>query len=302
MKVMVCSDLLIGDAGMQNMPVEVFSRWQADKVTALDRALGAAKAQGAERCVVAGGLFAAGFVSQSLIEACAACLGRADIPVVYCPCDGEALDLASRVELPTNVRVMRAPQTEPLDCMRVVFSAQGEIELIFETPGKSVTKSPMPLESSGFGATRDSGYLLVDVDGDKAVSIVEHGFALHPFTTRSVDLTGFDSAKQALPAVQQIVETVNPDACLRLILRGNIKLGVYINSEDLKHYLNKRFFYAEVADECAVDVDEEALSTDVSLTAEFIRQVEADDSLSPVEKSRIVRCGWNVLNARELAE
>ena len=57
-----------------------------------------------------------------------------------------------------------------------------------------------------------------------------------------------------------------------------------------------------MSDEYSTDVDEEALATDVSLLAEFIRQVESDDSLSPVEKSRIVRCGWNALNAKELAE
>lgn len=52
---MVCADLLIGELSVQNMSVEVFSRWQADKVVALGRAIEAAKVQGAERCVIAGG-------------------------------------------------------------------------------------------------------------------------------------------------------------------------------------------------------------------------------------------------------
>ncbi len=301
-RVMVCADLMIGEAGVQSMPVEVFSRWQTDKVTALTRALEAAKSQGARYCVIAGGLFVPGFVPQGLLESCLACLAGAGMPVVYCPRDREAADLESRVQVPPNVRVMRGMQPEPLDCLRVRFCGSGEAELIFKTPGSTVTKPTKPLEPSGFADAQDSGYLLVDVEGGRAVSIEERGCALHLFVSRSVDLTGFESAKQALPAMQAIVETVNPDAALRLVLRGKVKLGVYINADELARYLNKRFFYAEVLDECSVDVDEGALQTDVSLMAELIRQVQADMSLSPVEKSRVIRCAWNALNAKELAE
>ena len=38
------------------------------------------------------------------------------------------------------------------------------------------------------------------------------------------------------------------------------------------------------------------------LYAEFVRQASGDDSLSETEKTRILRCGWNVLNGKELAE
>ena len=44
------------------------------------------------------------------------------------------------------------------------------------------------------------------------------------------------------------------------------------------------------------------MAYEVSLMAEFARQVQGDDSLSPSEKSRIVRCGWNALNGKGLVE
>ena len=299
---MVCADLLIGELSVQNMSVEVFSRWQADKVVALERAIEAAKVQGAERCVIAGGLFAPGFVPQSLVETCMECLAKAGVPVTYCPRHDEATDLASRVEVPANVCVMRGESCKVDGSMEVRFGLQGASELLLTSNGTTVTKSIPPLEPSGFGDSRDSGYLLVEARGDEAASVVERGIALHPFIMRSVDLTGLETSKEVLSAVKQVIETTSPDACLRLVLRGKLRLGLYIAAADLAHYLNERFFYAEVSDEYSTDVDEEALATDVSLLAEFIRQVESDDSLSPVEKSRIVRCGWNALNAKELAE
>ena len=299
---MVCADLLIGELSVQNMSVEVFSRWQADKVVALERAIEAAKVQGAERCVIAGGLFAPGFVPQSLVEACMECLAKAGVPVTYCPRHDEATDLASRVEVPANVRIMRGESCKVDGSMEVRFGLQGASELLLTSNGTTVTKSIHPREPSGFGDSRDSGYLLVEAQEDGAASVVERGIALHPFIMRSVDLTGLETSKEVLSAVKQVIETTSPDACLRLVLRGKLRLGLYIAATDLVHYLNERFFYAEVSDEYSTDVDEEALATDVSLLAEFIRQVESDDSLSPVEKSRIVRCGWNALNAKELAE
>ena len=66
--------------------------------------------------------------------------------------------------------------------------------------------------------------------------------------------------------------------------------------------LSGRFFYAEVANECTINLEEGELDTDVSLIAEFVRMVDSDDSLSPSEKMRIMRCGWNALNGKELAE
>ena len=299
---MVCADLLIGELSVQNMSVEVFSRWQADKVVALGRAIEAAKVQGAERCVIAGGLFAPGFVPQSLVETCMECLAKAGVPVTYCPRHDEATDLASRVEVPANVCVMHGESCKVDGSMEVRFGLQGASELLYKSQGTSVTKSIPVLEPSGFSDSRDSGYLLVAAREDGAASVVERGIALHPFIMRSVDLTGLETSKEVLSAVKQVIETTSPDACLRLVLRGKLRLGLYIAATDLVHYLNERFFYAEVSDEYSTDVDEEALATDVSLWAEFIRQVESDDSLSPVEKSRIVRCGWNALNAKELAE
>lgn len=302
MKVMVCADLLAGDAGGTNMPVEVFSRWQADKAAALSRAVESARAAGAEQCLVAGGLFVEGFVAQSLVEACIGALGGAGMPVTYCPRHREAADLAWRVEVPANVSVVRSEPAGLSGCMRVRTDPQGASELVLSTKEGVVTKALLPLEPQGFGEASRSGYLLVDVQDGVVADVSEQQAALHPFVTRAIDMTGLESSKQALPALKNIMLSVSLDACLRVVLRGSVKLGVYLDTGELARALSDKFFYAEVDDECTVGLDEESMAYEVSLMAEFARQVQGDDSLSPSEKSRIVRCGWNALNGKGLVE
>ena len=100
----------------------------------------------------------------------------------------------------------------------------------------------------------------------------------------------------------EAVKEVDRAACLRVELKGRMPLDVYINTEELAEQLGRYFFYVEVVDECERDLDIAELDTDVSLLAEFVRRVTGDDSLSEAEKTRILRCGWNVLNGKGLAE
>ena len=77
---------------------------------------------------------------------------------------------------------------------------------------------------------------------------------------------------------------------------------MHINTEQLEQSLQNHFFYVEIQDECTVGLDATGLDSDVSLLAEFVRLVSDDMTLSETEKTRVLRCGWNVLNGKELAE
>ena len=126
--------------------------------------------------------------------------------------------------------------------------------------------------------------------------------ATHPFVVHEIVLEGLESSRDLVTTVGEAVKEINRDACLRVELKGRIPLDVYINTADLAEQLERYFFYVEVVDECELDIKVADLETDVSLLAEFVRQVNGDDSLSETEKTRILRCGWNVLNGKELAE
>lgn len=301
MKVMICANLLIGDPGVLAMPADVLTKWHEDKIEALAIALEDAREKGAECCIMAGGLFAEGFIPQGLLCDAVEELGAHELPVSWFPLVGEAEDLATRVTVPENVAVLRNPSEKVVDGIRIIHNGS-EIEVGLNTRVGAHLLTLGLLEPMGFGDQAKSSYLIVDVDEGKVISVEEESCGLHPFVVRAISIDANSSNSTLMTAVQEIISRENKNSCLHLILRGRIPLNQYINVGKLTQLLNERFFYAEVADECIIDLDDGDLANDVSLLAEFVRSVNADDSLSPVEKSRIIRCGRNALTGKELAE
>lgn len=301
MRVLVCANLLIGDAGVLSMPADILQQWHRDKIDALASVLELARAKGATACVMAGGLFAEGFVPQSLFEKAIEELGAHEVPVTWLPLEREALDLNTRVSLPANVAVVREGGDSGIEAIRIVHEAE-EIAAIIDTADGTSRRTLSAMEPMGFGDQALADVLLVDVENGFAVNIEEIPCALHPFVTKVVDMSSASSSGEMLAVVQAAIDGIGEKTCLRLVLQGSINLSSYFNTSKLEQVLSGRFFYAEVANECAINLEEGELDTDVSLLAEFVRMVDSDDSLSPSEKTRIMRCGWNVLNGKELAE
>lgn len=98
------------------------------------------------------------------------------------------------------------------------------------------------------------------------------------------------------------VRDMDRSSALRIVLHGKVPLAVHVNTEQLEESLRSHFFYVEIQDECTVDLDEQSLEGDVSLLAEFARLTVEDMSLSESERTRVLRCSWNVLNGKELVE
>lgn len=327
---MVCGNVLVGDAGVLNMPPRLLGEWQKDKVRALASAIELARERGAEHVVVAGGLFAEGFVPQSLLEQAMGALAQCGLPVTYLPMPREASDLEERLAVPSNIAIERADVFEPLVGLRVIHGGVAAELAVTDAAGTHLHELPQ-LEPQGFGGAGDAGetgFYLVDAeedvnapacasdDGTSACAsnddapaaspvvascvLVPH--ALHPFRVLRVSMDGVETSHEMVEKVTAAIKDVDPAVCLRLELRGKAPLQAYFNTDKLADLLSGHFFYAEVANECAVDLSIDELEGDVSLLAEFLRAVAADESLSPTEQSRIMRCGWNALNGKELAE
>lgn len=301
MKLMVCANLLVGDAGVLNMPPELLMKWHDDKIEALAAALEDARERGAEACIMAGGLLAEGFVPQSLFVETVEEITCHGMPVTWLPLEREASDLALRMKVPEGLAVSRDDAASPIGGVKVAHQGS-DIDVFFSMPEGPLLHRMGLLEPMGFGEQAEAGYLLVDVTDGQVASVEEISRALHPFVIKSVDLSGLSGSKKMLEAVQSAIKGLDGATCLHMILKGAIPLSAYFNTDGLSDVLGRKFFYAEVSNECTVDLDEGELSSDVSLLAEFVRMVDGDDSLSPTEKTRIMRCGWNALNGKELAE
>ena len=324
---MICANLDVGGLPAIDLASRKISKWQEDKIEALAAALSDAKERGVDACIMAGGLFAKGFVAQSLLVETLEEAGCHDIPVYYAPIIGELEDAVDRIPEVEGVTVIERVgengceillEDQGLSIPVVEGSGLEEIDGIARPSGRvAIVRNGNDigvslnggrefvrlgsLGSSGFGERLKGGYLIVELEDSGPVGEWVEASA-HPFVVREVELAGLESSRELVATVGEAVKDVDRDACLRIELMGRIPLNVYINTSDLAAQLEQYFFYVEVADECALDIDVADLDTDVSLLAEFVRQVTGDDSLSETEKTRILRCGWNVLNGKELAE
>ena len=59
-----------------------------------------------------------------------------------------------------------------------------------------------------------------------------------------------------------------------------------------------RLFFVEVFDSTVMEVDAEAFDTDISLRSEFVRLAMQDESLSEIERNRLISCGWTALGGK----
>lgn len=324
---MIATGLGIGDTPSVGIASRDVMAWQQERIKALDAALGDAHARGAEACVLAGGIMADGFVPQSLMADTVNVLAGCGLPIVYIPFAHEAEGLEGRVDT-SGIELVRmgsfqrtelpikTPDASVVACVEEVYTldikdmrlAEGMLTVLRDDHSVTVVLPdgawvPVgPLEPSSFSDTLPSGYLLVDLGEGKGSSHEWIEAAQHPFVKRQVQLGGQASTRELVTSVGGAVQDVSRLACLRIELTGKIPLDVYINTDELATQLGKYFFFVEIADSCSMDLDVEELGTDVSLLGEFVRQVSEDDSLSEREKVRILRCGWNALNGKELAE
>ena len=191
------------------------AKWQEDKIEALAAALGDAKEKGVEACVIAGGLFAKGFVAQRLLTETFEEAGCHDMPVYYAPIAGELADAADRMPQVEGVRIAEAgddgktaividaaelviPIIEGTELDEIEAVARPSEALAIIRSGGDIGASLAsgsefmrlgPLGPSAFGEKLKSGYLIVDVaDGKVVGEWVE--MATHPFVVHEVVLDG----------------------------------------------------------------------------------------------------------------
>ncbi len=320
MRLMVCADLGVGSLPAFDLPAADVMRWQEDKIDYLGRILADANDRGAQACLIAGGLFAKGFVAQSLYEAVLRTVSLSGVRVLYVPLFDEAADLEARCGRADGLEVVAEKDilgkagialrdidelmdfTDVADACEVPTLVRGATGLALACRG--VVYRLGPLSCDAFGVDLQCGYALVDVDAaEQACSGFEWVDAsAHNLVVVKVALDEPKSADEVAIAVGNAVKDLDRGSCLRIELRGSIPLGTYVDTEDLARRLAARFRYVEIADYCDLGLDVEELASDVSLLAEFVRRVSDDDTLSQTEKTRVLRCGWNALNGKELAE
>lgn len=156
---------------------------------------------------------------------------------------------------------------------------------------------PGCLEGRGFDECGEKGFIVLDIT-DK----VEHQFI--PFACRTiheivVDATGANNLIDIEERIKDELKDIRNEDIVRIILTGELELGVEINKEDVVAS-NNRFFFVDYKDKTTRKINIADYENDKSLIGEFIRGVSNNNEYTEEEKNKIITLGLRLINGLEV--
>ena len=153
------------------------------------------------------------------------------------------------------------------------------------------------LEPRGFDEIGEKGFMLVDTDGRVQARFVES--AMRTVRLVKVDIRGASGMSDALRKVEDTL-TVSKEDMPRIILTGEVDFDTDGLAGYIEGRLRDKYFAVSVKDETCPALHFEKYEGQVSLEAEFVRVVLADESLDDGEKKRVIALGLKALKGEKL--
>ncbi len=322
MKALICTDVRLGSFCSENLEVKLSRKWQKYRTEALHDLFDIATQTGATYIAIFGQLFGQNRTSESVIDSLLdAIKEEKHIHFLIFVDQLESERVSYRNDLPENLHLMCTGSSDMyLDEDVAARIDKGVIELQFGDystvrVGKNELgayciygieganeKEILSFEPTGYDDAQTSryGYSVLEWNADKIISFVEHGHSRFVYETVEIKIQPEDSQREMLRKIMAAVSQFKHETFLRINLRGRSAFGLMINGNEIKAQLQNRLFHVEVFDSTVMDIDEESFNNDISLRSEFIRLALQDDSVSESERNRLICCGWNVLNGKEV--
>ncbi len=154
-------------------------------------------------------------------------------------------------------------------------------------------------EGRGFDEAFDCGYVILDTD------TMEHRFV--PFAKRilrivKLPLNELISPSEISVAAERLLKDIPSRDLVRLELIGEYSPELWRDTEALERKFAERFYHFEVKDSSRIKIDPESYKYDKSFKGEFIRTVNADESLDEAKKAKIIACGLYALMGENIFE
>ena len=158
------------------------------------------------------------------------------------------------------------------------------------------------LEGRGFDECGQKGFMLLDIDTDKATATV--GFvpiASRQYYTLPVDVTGILSTQEAALRMEEAIAAagLSSKSLVKFVLTGEVDVECELDTQFLEEQFLEYFYFEKVYDETRLLVNYSDYEKDASLKGEFVRLVYASD-LSDEEKSKVIRTGILALAGEEI--
>lgn len=321
MKMLLCADMRLGAACLENLDVNLSHKWQAARTEKLTDLIDKAAQNNAEYVFLLGRMFGRERVSESVIDSLFhAVSGDQHIQVMAFLIADEYKRISYRNDLPKNLHLICTQTGENfLDNHIALRIDNGSIELQladnasvwihrnteggFVLSGVGEDQIIPSFEPIGFEDAREiqAGYSVLEWAEEKLAgcNVVED--QKYAFQSVELKILPEDGQKDVIRKINAAVNKIGIDTFLHITITGRSAFGLTLSSDALKKQLQNRIFFVEIYDNTRMDIDEEMFENDISLRSEFVRLALQDDSLSESERSRIISCGWNVLSGGEVS-
>lgn len=155
-------------------------------------------------------------------------------------------------------------------------------------------------EGRGFDEAGERGFVVIDVseDGVTHTFVPSEGRKLRIIET---DITGEKTQSEIEAAVGRALLGVSKNDMVRVVLVGNHAPDTVRDTDSIRRRFSHEYFYFEAKDKTTLGIRAEDYKHDKSLMGEFVRQVMADEKLTPQERGRILEYGIHALRGESMA-
>lgn len=155
------------------------------------------------------------------------------------------------------------------------------------------------LFGSGFDECGEKGFVFVTIDDKIQTKFVP--LNVRQFNIAVVDITGVVKFEDLISRVKEALSGIDKKDLVRVILQGYFEE----NTEKFLNLLYGKFssqFYLEIIDESKLKIDfEKYKGEELSFKAELLRLIEADNSLTEADKSKIGQISIEALRGDDLS-
>ena len=329
MKLLMCADICLVTECTENLDVKLSHKWRSERINKFENLLDRAAMNNAEYIVLLGSLFGNDRVSEAVIDDLfRAIKNDPHVRVLSFLNCREYKRLWYRNDIPDNIKLFCVDANNTLenpcnvtyidDNISVHSSGLNiEMQLVGGDPvtisngpdgayllsGLGDIKTIPSFEAIGFDDARNKlfGYAVIECLDDRTYDYSSISFKKYNFDSTEIKVMPTDSQKEILSKINEELSARKFDTFLRITLVGRAPFGLIFNTDALEEKLREHVFFVEVFDNTVMNIDEEDFENDISLLSEFVRLALQDDSLSEVERNRIISCGWNALKGREVS-
>lgn len=321
MKILLCKNVQLGSVCTENLDTKLSHKWKAARIEKLSELIDKAAQNNASYVFLCGRIFGQERVSEMVIDHLFhAVKENLHIQVMAFLIVEEYNRISYRNDIPENLHLICVQTTDTYNdnCIAVRID-HGNAEILLSdnnpiwikytkehgyilTDNEDERRIPS-FEPIGFEDAEDSkvGYGLLEWSEDNNKSYTEFHYQKYAYASEVLKILPEDGQKDIIRKINNIVTNYDPDTFLRITIVGKSAFGLTLNSDALKNQLQNKIFFVEVYDNTIMDIDEEVFENDISLRSEFVRLALQDDSLSELERNRLISCGWNALNGKEVS-